>query len=113
MKKGAPADVVAGREKHGHDHVSAGVARISNSHRRTLKLLAPAYSASQPGNSVKMLLERYAGWIPGGDQGNARALLVAAMTGDPEGIRPNGHFRGATRNRKAQANRRLAWACVW
>ena len=35
-----------------------------------------------------MLLDRYARWIPGGDQGNARELLVAAMAADPEGIRP-------------------------
>jgi integrase len=57
----------------------------------TVALMAgvpPAYIASQLGNSVKMLLDRYARWIPGGDQGNARALLVAAMTSDPEGIRP-------------------------
>ena len=57
----------------------------------TVALMAgvpPAYIGSQLGNSVKMLLDRYARWIPGGDQGNARALLVAAMTGEPEGIRP-------------------------
>ena len=57
----------------------------------TVALMAgvpPAYIANQLGNSVKMLLDRYARWIPGGDQGNARALLVAAMTGDSEGIRP-------------------------
>jgi hypothetical protein len=40
------------------------------------------------GNSVKMLLERYARWIAGADNGNARALLVAAMATDPEEIRP-------------------------
>ena len=57
----------------------------------TVALMAgvpPAYIASQLGNSVKMLLDRYARWIPGGDQGNAKALLVAAMAGDSEGIRP-------------------------
>jgi hypothetical protein len=48
----------------------------------------PACIASQLGNSVKMLLGRYARWIPGGDQGNARELLVAAMAAGPEGIRP-------------------------
>jgi len=57
----------------------------------TVALMAgvpPAYIASQLGNSVKMLLDRYARWIPGGDQGNARELLVAAMAARPEGIRP-------------------------
>ena len=48
-----------------------------------------AYIASQLGNSVKMLLERYARWIPGADNGNARALLVAAMATNPGEIRPN------------------------
>jgi integrase len=57
----------------------------------TVALMAgvpPACIASQLGNSVKMLLGRYARWIPGGDQGNARELLVAAMAAGPEGIRP-------------------------
>lgn len=67
----------------------------------TVALMAgvpPACIASQLGNSVKMLLDRYARWIPGGDQGNARELLVAAMAPDAEGIRPRfvptGHSRG-------------------
>ncbi|MFC7460800.1 Arm DNA-binding domain-containing protein [Hydrogenophaga defluvii] len=42
----------------------------------------PAYIAAQLGHSVKMLLDRYARWIPGGDGGGARALLAAAMGGD-------------------------------
>jgi hypothetical protein len=57
----------------------------------TVALMAgvpPAGMASQLGNSVKMLLDRYAGWIPGGDPGNARAVLVSAMTRHPDGIRP-------------------------
>jgi hypothetical protein len=51
-----------------------------------------------------MLLDRYARWIPGGDQGNARELLVAAMAPDTEGIRPNGHSRGRSESTKAQEN---------
>lgn len=39
----------------------------------------PAYIAAQLGHSVKMLLERYARWIPGGDGGGARAALAAAF----------------------------------
>ena len=39
----------------------------------------PAYIASQAGHSVKMLLEKYARWIPGSDRGNERRLLEAAM----------------------------------
>lgn len=39
----------------------------------------PGYIADQLGHSVKMLLERYARWIPGGDGGSARAMLANAM----------------------------------
>lgn len=39
----------------------------------------PAYIAGQLGNSVKMLLDRYARWIPGADAGAERAMLAAAM----------------------------------
>ncbi len=46
-----------------------------------------AYIAAQLGHSVKMLLDKYARWIPGNDNGNARALLVAAMS-DSSQIRP-------------------------
>jgi integrase len=41
----------------------------------------PAYIALQAGHSVKMLLEKYARWIPGADGGNERRLLAAAMGG--------------------------------
>jgi integrase len=40
----------------------------------------PAYIASQAGHSVKMLLEKYARWIPGTDGGHERQLLQAAMS---------------------------------
>jgi integrase len=82
----------------------------------TVALMAgvpPAYIASQLGNSVELLLDRYARWIPGGDQGNARALLVAAMAGESEGIRPNGQLRATPEKQKAQANQRLTWAWHW
>ncbi len=39
----------------------------------------PAYIAAQLGHSVKMLLEKYARWLPANDKGTARALLSAAM----------------------------------
>ncbi len=39
----------------------------------------PAYIANQLGHSVKMLLEKYARWIPENDDGSARAKLAAAM----------------------------------
>jgi len=48
-----------------------------------------AYIANQIGNSVKMLLEKYARWIPGSDNGNARAILMAAMAGKKEEFVPN------------------------
>lgn len=41
----------------------------------------PAYIASQLGNSVKILLERYARWIPEGDNGRARQALNEALGG--------------------------------
>ena len=41
----------------------------------------PAYIANQAGHSVKMLLEKYARWIPGADGGSERLLLAAAMGG--------------------------------
>lgn len=37
------------------------------------------YIGRQAGHSVKMLLEFYARWIPGGNGGSERARLVAAM----------------------------------
>ncbi|MGL5631898.1 MAG: Arm DNA-binding domain-containing protein [Azovibrio sp.] len=59
----------------------------------TVALMAgvpPAYIASQLGHSVKMLLERYARWIPGNDSGFARAMLESAMAESPNSsqIRP-------------------------
>lgn len=42
----------------------------------------PAYIAAQLGHGVKMLLDRYARWIPGADGGGAKAMLAAAMSGD-------------------------------
>lgn len=39
----------------------------------------PAYIASQLGNSVKILLERYARWMPEGDNGRARQAMSEAM----------------------------------
>ena len=51
----------------------------------TVALMAgvnPAYIALQAGHSVKMLLEKYARWIPGADGGNERWLLEAAMGGE-------------------------------
>jgi integrase len=48
----------------------------------TVALMAavpPAYIATQLGHSVKMLLDKYARWIPGADGGHARAMLAAAM----------------------------------
>jgi len=41
----------------------------------------PAYIAAQLGHSVKMLLEKYARWLPVNDKGNAKAMLAAAMGG--------------------------------
>ena len=75
----------------------------------TVALMAgmqPACIASQSGKSVKMLLDRYARRIPGGEQGNARALLVAAMAGEPEGFCPRfvpaGTCKAAPENKKPQ-----------
>lgn len=42
----------------------------------------PAYIADQLGHSLKMLLERYARWIPANDKGSAKAMLAAAMGGE-------------------------------
>lgn len=41
----------------------------------------PSYIAAQAGHSVKMLLEVYTRWIPGGDGGTERLRLAAAMGG--------------------------------
>jgi hypothetical protein len=71
---------------------------------------------SQFGSSVKMLPERYARWIPDADDGNARALLVAAMATNPREIRPNFDGIGPSEQfllrslcRKTHENQRLAW----
>jgi len=39
----------------------------------------PAYIAAQLGNSVKVMLDRYARWLPGEANADAKALLVAAF----------------------------------
>ena len=39
----------------------------------------PAYIADQLGHSIKILLDKYARWIPGNDKGSARAMLLATM----------------------------------
>ena len=43
-----------------------------------------AYIASQLGHSVKMLLERYARWMPGNDNGRAREMAAEAMNSSPQ-----------------------------
>lgn len=50
----------------------------------TVALMAgvpPAYIANQLGHSLQMLLEKYARWIPGADNGTAKDALVAAFGG--------------------------------
>lgn len=49
----------------------------------------PAYIANQAGHSVKMLLEKYARWIPGADGGSERRLLEAAMAADYQNSSPD------------------------
>ena len=39
----------------------------------------PACIADQLGHSIKILLDKYARWIPGNDKGSARARLLATM----------------------------------
>lgn len=51
-------------------------------------VVAPGYIADQLGHSVKMLLDRYARWIPQNDKGSAKALLAKAMGADSSQIRP-------------------------
>lgn len=41
----------------------------------------PAYIAAQAGHSVKILLEKYARWIPEGDGGREKLMLAAVMGG--------------------------------
>lgn len=48
----------------------------------------PAYIAAQAGHSLKMLLEVYAKWIPGGDGGSERDRLRAALAGNSSPILP-------------------------
>ena len=48
----------------------------------------PAYIASQAGHSIKMLLEKYARWLPGEDGGNERRKLEVAMQNSSQ-IPPN------------------------
>lgn len=61
----------------------------------TVALMAgipPAYIAQQAGHSVKMLLDKYARWIPGADGGAIRGAMEAAMTGSisPQFPQPRG-----------------------
>jgi integrase len=44
----------------------------------------PAYIAAQAGHSLKMLLEVYARWIPGNDNGVERRAMEAAQAHKPE-----------------------------
>lgn len=48
----------------------------------------PAYIAAQAGHNLKMLLEVYAKWIPGGDGGTERDRLRAALAGNSSPILP-------------------------
>ena len=50
--------------------------------------VAPAYIAQQAGHDLKMLLEVYAKWIPGGDGGRERDRLRAAMRTESSPILP-------------------------
>lgn len=66
----------------------------------------PAYIATQLGNSLKMLLERYARWIPGADGGSEKELMRGVMQNtSPELPRRRDH---ATNHRisKEEAGRR-------
>ncbi|MFZ2736662.1 MAG: DUF3596 domain-containing protein [Burkholderiaceae bacterium] len=45
----------------------------------------PAYIAAQLGHSLKMLLERYAKWMPGDDNGSSQAHLEMMMGGKKQG----------------------------
>lgn len=49
----------------------------------------PAYIALQAGHSVKMLLEKYARWIPGADGGSERRILEAAMGAENRNSSPD------------------------
>lgn len=44
----------------------------------------PAYIAAQLGHSTKMLLDKYARWLPQNDAGSARALLAQVMGSSPK-----------------------------
>ena len=62
----------------------------------TVALMAavpPAYIANQLGHSVKMLLEKYARWIPENDDGSARAMLAAAMANSQTEIQNSSQIR--------------------
>jgi len=48
----------------------------------------PAYIAAQAGHSIKMLLDSYAKWIPGSDEGAQRRLLEAALATNSSPILP-------------------------
>ena len=69
----------------------------------TVALMAgipPAYIADQLGHSVKILLETYARWIPGADNGETRTKLAAAMAGNSSQINPSAE---AAKNKKASS----------
>lgn len=62
--------------------------------------IKPAYIAAQAGHSVKMLLDTYARWIPGADEGSERQRLAAAMAGTSPAL-PHHDEAAAAGNGKA------------
>ena len=70
----------------------------------TVALMAavpPAYIAAQLGHSVKMLLDKYARWMPANDHGTARQMLAAAMR------RENRNFRDSSPEFPQESRTRL------
>jgi integrase len=59
----------------------------------------PAYIAAQLGHSIKMLLDKYARWIPSNDHGSARAMLAGAMSAGE--FVPNSSHETAPRKQKS------------
>jgi len=74
----------------------------------TVALMAsvpPAYIAAQLGHSVKMLLEKYALWIPANDHGTAKQMLAAAMRRNSRNSRNSSlEFPQKTRTRPKRLN---------
>ena len=118
---GRPVDIfenpVTGRpwhdERSQRDHYwKPSLARLGIRYRRayctrhtycTAALMAgvkPAYIASQAGHSIKMLLDTYARWIPGADEGSERQRLAAAMVKSSLEV-PQSANETATESRKA------------